>query len=313
MQKEKAKRFLASALLALMEQKPYEKIHIREICAAAFLSRASFYKYYTSKDALLREQFRILFSDAAARAASTGHTARLAECLSSLSAYTQIIREQKLLTTLLPELTEMLSTGGCCDNDAMARACSEYIRLLYAVRSAPGMTPDIIARCWHEASADAPDILPLPPTKHVSAKREQNTTRLTQALLTLLDDGTPLARVSVKELTARAGVNRSSFYRCFAQPRDMFLQCMRKLICSELLSGCKSDADVLAHYRPYRALLTAAWQELGLEGFAAFYTSALNTMALLPDDDAPDEQLYVYRLRSVCFAAKRTALLYCFL
>ena len=311
MQREKAKRFLAGALLTLMEQKPYEKINISEICAAAFLSRTSFYKYFPSKDELLRYQFRTML---APEQACFGDDAVLCltESLLRLPAYTRIVSEQRLLAQLLPELSRLFapeSSGA----DGLRQACAAYLSLLYAVRSAPRQRADTIVRWWHDAYDRAPELIGTRPERPASAPRERNAALLTGALRMCLEADTPLAQIHVKDLTALAGVNRSSFYRCFSTPEELFLYCLRERIAGDITGGAQSDRAVLEHYRGDRVLMRAAWSELGIEGFAALYTSVLNQLTDLPNDDVPGDQLYVYRLRNVCFVARRTALLYCFL
>lgn len=239
MQKEKAKRFLASYLLSLMEQKPYEKINISEICSAAFLSRPSFYKYFSSKDELLCYQFRALLSPELDSAEGEG-AARLAQCLSHLTGYTQVISEQRLLAMLLPELAEMLKIEDTSER-GMFSVCHMYLSLLFAVRRAPGLRAGVILRYWREAMSGTPDSVHVPPGEY-----------------------------------------------------------------ADNIQG--SNALLIAD-----ALLASAWHEFGIERFAALYTAVLNEVSALPDDDIPGDQLYMYRLQSACFAAKRTALLYCFL
>lgn len=311
MQNEKTKRFLAGSLLSLMEQKPYEKINISEICSAAFLSRPSFYKYFSSKDELLRYQFRALLSSEL-DGADGDCAARLAQCLSRLTGYTQVISEQRLLAMLLPELTEMLETEDTTEH-GMFSACHMYLSLLFAVRRAPGLRADVILRYWREAMSGTPDSVHVPPGEYADNIHCSNALLIADALLTRMESGAELAQIQVKELTASANVNRSSFYRCFSDMKDLFTQCLRTLVFKELASGTGDDEEILAYYRPYRALLASAWREFGIERFAALYTAVLNEVSALPDDDIPGDQLYMYRLQSACFAAKRTALLYCFL
>lgn len=312
MQREKAKRFLAGALLTLMEQKPYEKINISEICAAAFLSRTSFYKYFPSKDELLRYQFRTMLAPVPDHAEGSDPALYLTESLLRLPAYTRIVSEQRLLAQLLPELARLFapeSSGA----DGLRQACAAYLSLLYAVRSAPRQRADTIVRCWRDVYDSAPELIGTRPEQSASAPRERNIALLAGAMRMCLEADAPLAQIHVKDLTALAGVNRSSFYRCFSAPEELFLYCLRERIAGDITGDAPSDRIVLDHYRGDSILVRTAWSELGIEGFAALYTSVLNQLTDLPNDDVPGDQLYVYRLRNVCFAARRTALLYCFL
>ena len=49
------KRLMKDALLELMETKPFEKIKVTDVCAAADVNRSTFYAYYTDTLALLGE------------------------------------------------------------------------------------------------------------------------------------------------------------------------------------------------------------------------------------------------------------------
>lgn len=56
--------------------------------------------------------------------------------------------------------------------------------------------------------------------------KENQRSRLTKmlfrdALFSLLNEGKPIERISVRELCARAELNRSTFYAHFAEPRDI--------------------------------------------------------------------------------------------
>lgn len=50
----KSRNWLIDALLALMEEKPYDKITIKDICTRADLSRQTFYNFFETKDDILR-------------------------------------------------------------------------------------------------------------------------------------------------------------------------------------------------------------------------------------------------------------------
>jgi len=49
------KMVLRDSLMELMKSKPISTIYIKEICALADISRATFYKYYTDQYDLLRK------------------------------------------------------------------------------------------------------------------------------------------------------------------------------------------------------------------------------------------------------------------
>ena len=52
-----------TALLLLMEQKPYEEITITDITKKAGVSRMSYYRLYDSKDDILEQKFREIYEE----------------------------------------------------------------------------------------------------------------------------------------------------------------------------------------------------------------------------------------------------------
>ncbi|HEX7872567.1 MAG TPA: TetR/AcrR family transcriptional regulator [Sphingobium sp.] len=52
---QRSRRVLRDALLALLEEKPFDQITVREITARAKVGYATFFRHYASKDALLHD------------------------------------------------------------------------------------------------------------------------------------------------------------------------------------------------------------------------------------------------------------------
>lgn len=301
MQNEKSKKFLSGALLTLMHQKPYDKINISQICSAAFLSRTAFYKHFSTKDELLIYQFRSTLSALYGSAPGGDRLSALAACLAENAGYVQVISDQRLIGMLLPELADMLEPGSSLKRDGIFNACYAYLSLSSAVYIAPRMRTEMLMSYWRDADGYEPRI-----TSVSAEKLSPNAVLLSEALLAKLSGGTPLTRISVKNLTAFAGVNRSSFYRCFSDVHELFTHCLRMLIMENIAGRSIRSAEYIFS----GALPETVLRELGLEGFVRLYTSVLNELTELPDDDVPREQIYMYRLRNACFAAKRAAALY---
>ncbi|MGI6168803.1 MAG: TetR/AcrR family transcriptional regulator [Christensenellales bacterium] len=314
MQKEKANRFFASALLTLMKRKPYEKINISEICNTAFLSRSCFYKYFKSKDELLRYQIRTMLLTEFEKKDDTDIILRLVASLVGLSSYIQIISDQNLISWLLLELVEIINAKSLTRNYGAESVCSIYLSVLFAVRNAPRrFEPDLVAHYWRDAYY-SPEIICVPGKKSSSRKYKRSVARLNEAMIDELDKGVPLSSIRVKRLTTLAGVNRSSFYRYFSNTQDMLIQLLHKIITDDLLYGYNKDRTfVLAYYKPYCSLLTAIWQDIGLERFTTIYADLINELTDVTKNHMTNNQIYICQLRNACFAAKRTALLYCFL
>ncbi|BCJ98665.1 TetR/AcrR family transcriptional regulator [Anaerocolumna chitinilytica] len=58
-----SRTWMVNALIALMEERQYQKITIMDICKKADLSRQTFYNIYSEKDDVLRYYFRNLFRE----------------------------------------------------------------------------------------------------------------------------------------------------------------------------------------------------------------------------------------------------------
>jgi len=59
----RTRKWLQNALVSLMQEKPFEKIQIKEITTRADLSRPTFYMHYQSKLDLLTDYFDTIFID----------------------------------------------------------------------------------------------------------------------------------------------------------------------------------------------------------------------------------------------------------
>lgn len=70
------KECIFTALLILMEKKPYEEITITDIAKKAGVSRMSYYRLYKSKDDILIQYFNEVFEDLLERAKAMGSITR---------------------------------------------------------------------------------------------------------------------------------------------------------------------------------------------------------------------------------------------
>ncbi|AIQ56536.1 TetR/AcrR family transcriptional regulator [Paenibacillus borealis] len=60
---QRSKKWLSDALIDLLQEKPYSNITITEICDKAELVRKTFYRNFTSKEAVLIEIIDLMFQD----------------------------------------------------------------------------------------------------------------------------------------------------------------------------------------------------------------------------------------------------------
>lgn len=70
------KECIFTALLILMEKKPYEEITITDIAKKAGVSRMSYYRLYKSKDDILIQYFNEVFEELLERAKAIGSITR---------------------------------------------------------------------------------------------------------------------------------------------------------------------------------------------------------------------------------------------
>lgn len=66
----KSKRDLCNALIALVQEKPFKKITVADICASAMINKMTFYKHYADKYELLNDVFLSIKKQIMARAES---------------------------------------------------------------------------------------------------------------------------------------------------------------------------------------------------------------------------------------------------
>lgn len=62
----RSREWLRQALLALLNEKSYAQITVKDLCARADLSRQTFYQIFTGKDEVIAYHFSILFGEFAA-------------------------------------------------------------------------------------------------------------------------------------------------------------------------------------------------------------------------------------------------------
>lgn len=93
------KRLMKDALLELMETKPFEKIKVTDVCAAADVNRSTFYAYYTDTLALLGEIEDDVI--AASPAAAEGESGGEGGFLRDLSDYFEFVRQNERVFRLL--------------------------------------------------------------------------------------------------------------------------------------------------------------------------------------------------------------------
>lgn len=66
----RSKRDLCNALIALVQEKPFKKITVADICASAMINKMTFYKHYADKYELLNDVFLGIKKQITARAES---------------------------------------------------------------------------------------------------------------------------------------------------------------------------------------------------------------------------------------------------
>ncbi|MFT3966140.1 MAG: TetR/AcrR family transcriptional regulator [Sphingobium sp.] len=95
---QRSRRVLRDALLALLEEKPFDQITVREITARAKVGYATFFRHYASKDALLHDLASGQISDLLDMAVPVLFVANSRESCRAMCAY---IHERRTLWSAL--------------------------------------------------------------------------------------------------------------------------------------------------------------------------------------------------------------------
>lgn len=95
---------LQQAILALVQEKPYETITIQEITERGDLNRATFYLHYSSKEALLADSLESHFDAVVARiAAEVGNRPYWEDATSAQIVFEYVAENHELYRVLLGE------------------------------------------------------------------------------------------------------------------------------------------------------------------------------------------------------------------
>ncbi len=143
-----SRMWMINALTALMEEQPYNKITIMDICKKADLSRQTFYNFYTEKDDVLRFYFRNLFGEkpynleARENLNLSDVTDLFSKFLVEQDNLLKLMVKNKLEGIIFEEMSASLST--CA---AGATPCSQYATHKYGNAFITGaLTQTLI--CW---------------------------------------------------------------------------------------------------------------------------------------------------------------------
>lgn len=101
----KSKRDLRNGLISLLDEKPFEKITVGDICARAMINKMTFYKHYTDKYALIDDCLRSIALDifkknAAKIAESNGDSVTMLTTLFS-DVLDECIERKNIILTLV--------------------------------------------------------------------------------------------------------------------------------------------------------------------------------------------------------------------
>lgn len=117
-----SQQWLVDALLALMEQKDYAHLSVREICNAAGLSRQTFYNCFGSKEEILRFRIRQCYQEMLAllnqapRLRLADITDAFAVTFQNNHSFFRLLLDQHLESVLHDELSRAIDqfTGRLC-------------------------------------------------------------------------------------------------------------------------------------------------------------------------------------------------------
>lgn len=257
MKSEKSQIFLANALMELMRDKPYNKISVRDITQRAYVSRATFYNHFDSRDAVIQFLLEQAFS-AFELSENVRQTAvQMVQAVSNASELLMRLQDQEMLHLALAFLE------GIGDNAVLK---TYQIRTMFysafGIRSRlPELTDAEIVNliCQTRAAGVAGNLQlgTLLQNKSVDRRAQKTVASLQNALNVLLQKQ-PLYQITISQLAETAGITRSSFYRHYFSVEHLVydsLQCAFRTVLTHP-EPC-TLADALRIYTPYRTLFQA--------------------------------------------------------
>lgn len=320
MQSVKSQIFIGNALVDLMQEKPYNKITVRDIADWAYISRATFYNHFSSTDDvleyLLSQSFAPLIDRLHQSEQGDMESAAIAVAESVLQAVEllSVLRDQELLHRVPRYILKHLRPSPIIEYRVNA--------LFYGAYG--------IAVRWPNYSADDIGIILLESRhrgiigdlrvydhSHAPKKRDHRTEQTVRALhtaLCVLMQKKPLYSISVGELTALAKVGRSSFYRHYGNLEQVVHDALRQSFLDMLLQEDYCDCSkALSVYAPSRILFRSIdLSGKELDGIECLYKTMLPFVDPL-QDDVPWAEILRNQAQIWCAAANHvSAVLLCF-
>lgn len=108
----RSKKLLANALLELLEENPFAKISVLDVCEKASIRRATFYKHFESKDHLLEYIIEELLDDLYAETVQTARCQSVEDVMTSLIEKTVdfiVDNKEKILLIIQKNKIERIS------------------------------------------------------------------------------------------------------------------------------------------------------------------------------------------------------------
>ena len=146
-----SQQWIAESLVALMDEKPYRQITIRDICERADLVRQTFYNLFDSKEEVLRFQLRRCYVRQFQRFA-TQETVTVQDVA---GAFGTVVDENEHLLSLMvenklePVLTEEIAQAVSLFADRFVRDPAHAEHLEYAEALLAGALAHLLL-CWYK-------------------------------------------------------------------------------------------------------------------------------------------------------------------
>lgn len=244
---DKSKYALSNALMALMQEKPYQKISIYEITRRAYVSRTTFYNHFNDKDDIIRYLLEDIFRPLTMMAATDPrrpfreYLLVYLEIVKRSGAFFLLLRQNGIIN-MAPDFMALkikktaLEAGGFYErfgeNADLDSFCAYESRLTFfsvfsfldrkSILSDEELA-DIICDTRAIGYQETGTVRPYRPLlgdpflrfSQGDARALHTKQALTEALNSILAR-CPIENISISELTETAGVSRCSFYRHYA-------------------------------------------------------------------------------------------------
>ncbi len=257
----KTRILISNALFSLMREKPYNKISVRDISGRTYMSRATFYNHFKSRDEvlafLLERAFGVVadYTREPQRDEFGGYMRALSSAIISSMDLLRLLESQGILSAATEYIEASRQLGETGSRDALLPLIYETRAGFYTAYGIKDRHPTLSARELEDFLVNPPSPYELSVAATDCPGRECKSVRaLFNVAGELLCEATS-SQITVAALASRAGVARSTFYRHFESVEKLLVAMLEQCFLRALTSG-GSLREILERCESFRPLLT---------------------------------------------------------